>query len=203
MTTVLIEVPGRTKAQLDTPVAHVVDGGDHLGQIARMPERDRRDECPVTDGPRLADQARDDCPARRWSATTRARKALVVIRSIQGVEAQPPLHAASGPLEAASRFPAGVRSSVRIAWSVRPAQDARCEGAVGMQPRTILRRRPELLRHVLERPAVRAVALHARDALIADGGEVGAAGPCQSSVPSGRGSCCSPGPKSSPSLPRS
>ena len=41
---VLLFVPARAESELDPTAAHLVDGRDDLGEVARVAEADRRDE---------------------------------------------------------------------------------------------------------------------------------------------------------------
>src|SRR5437870_4808298 len=53
---VLLLVPSGSHPQLDPSAAHFVGGGDHLGEVSRDAERDRRDEGSKPDSRRVARQ---------------------------------------------------------------------------------------------------------------------------------------------------
>src|SRR5688500_2628043 len=53
---VLVLVPAGTEAGLDAPAAHLVDGLDHLGEVAGKAEGDGRDEDAQADRARLPRQ---------------------------------------------------------------------------------------------------------------------------------------------------
>ena len=83
---VLLVVPAGAEAGLDATVTHLIDRLDHLGQIARDPERDRRDEGTEPDRLRLARQAGEGRPGIGRRKAAFAREAGVMIGSEERLE---------------------------------------------------------------------------------------------------------------------
>ena len=80
-------VPAGPDADLDPPAAHLVDGRDDLGEVARMPERDRRDQGAEPDAIGLPGEAGQDRPRVGGRLPGRAREARVVVGAEQRLEA--------------------------------------------------------------------------------------------------------------------
>ena len=84
----LFLVPARPDGNIHPAAAHVVDGRHDLGQIAGLAVGDRGDEDAEADARRFAGQPGDDGPRIGGRLVGGARKALVVVGSIQRVEAR-------------------------------------------------------------------------------------------------------------------